>query len=125
MTKNNEEPRDIWGETEEERSERLLTRDLERMVYVEQSKMDGVPLKPRDEVKWNAGYAAGFVHGRQHSADKVEETTMVNELLVQRITELEGIVTAASQAVRHLLAGEPSMAESVLAPLLPKPETDV
>lgn len=54
------ENRDQWGETEEERSDRILARDLARLTYFDERAKDGVPGRPSDDLAFNAGYAAGL-----------------------------------------------------------------
>lgn len=54
--------RDQWGETPDERSDRILARDLARLTYFDQMAKNGVPGEPRDDLAFNAGYAIGRAH---------------------------------------------------------------
>lgn len=53
------EQRDQWGETPEERHDRILARDLAWMTYAEACARDGIPRSERDHLIFNDGYAAG------------------------------------------------------------------
>lgn len=52
--------RDQWGETSEERHQRLLTRDLAWLTVSESHARDGVPCEPKDRLHFEAGWAACY-----------------------------------------------------------------
>ena len=57
--------RDQWGETAEERHERILARDIAWLVYSESHARDGVPCTPADHLHFDGGWAAAYAEFHQ------------------------------------------------------------